>query len=157
MQGALETGSTGQDGITLRRRLDCRYAGQPDSISFDVPEGDNGAVRAAFEAAHKRLWNFDKPDQPVIVNNLRVEGRATTGWRGALHLGSTEARPEPWRERQLYLDGAFRQLPVYRRRDLPVGAELQGPAVIEEQSSCVVLGAGDTARVDDALNLLIEL
>jgi hypothetical protein len=34
---------------------------------------------------------------------------------------------------------------------------LPGPIVIEEQSSSILLGENDTARVDDALNLLIDL
>jgi N-methylhydantoinase A len=144
-------------GAQLLRRLDCRYAGQPDSISFDMPAEGYGEIRTAFEAMHRRLWNFDKPDQPVIVNNLRIEGRAHTGWRGELRMAASDAKPEPWRERVVYSDGAYHKLPVYRRRDLPSGFVLPGPAVIEEQSSCILLGAGDTARVDDALNLLIAL
>jgi N-methylhydantoinase A len=38
-----------------------------------------------------------------------------------------------------------------------VGARIEGPAVIEEHSSCAVLKASHTARVDDDLNLVIEL
>ncbi|PZW43091.1 N-methylhydantoinase A [Humitalea rosea] len=154
---ALRAGGATDCTTQVMRRLDCRYAGQPDAISFDLPEGGFAAVRDAFETAHRRLWNFDKADQPVIVNNLRVEGRAPTGWRGEMLMGATVAKPEPWRQRAVYADGAFHDLPVYRRADLPPGMVLAGPAVIEEQSSCVVLGARDTARVDSALNLSIEL
>jgi N-methylhydantoinase A len=152
----LAGGAEGVDAV-LQRRLDCRYAGQPDSISFEFPEQGYAAIRAAFEGAHRRLWNFDKPDQPVIVNNLRVEGRAPTGWRGDLRLPSSGSAPEPWRERAVFAQDGYRRLPVYRRSDLPVGTVLPGPIVIEEQSSSILLGENDTARVDDALNLLIDL
>ena len=47
--------------------------------------------------------------------------------------------------------------PVFRRRDLDPGAEITGPAIIEEQTSTTVLGPGHTARVDEYLNIEIDL
>ena len=55
------------------------------------------------------------------------------------------------------LDAGAAELPVWRRRDLPPGFAVAGPAVIEEQSSSIVIGAGETARVDSAFNLVVEL
>lgn len=147
----------GAAGVELRRRLDCRYAGQPDSILFDWPGGDAAAIRQAFEEEHRRLWNFDKPDQVVIVNNARIEGRVPSGWRGALRFADATDAPAPWRRRAVRLGDAVQDLPVWRRRDLPPVFAVQGPAVIEEQSSSIVLGAGDTAQVDDAFMLVIDL
>nr|WP_282961789.1 hypothetical protein [Plastoroseomonas hellenica] len=147
----------GAADVELRRRLDCRYAGQPDSILFDWPGSDATAIRQAFEEEHRRLWNFDKPDQVVIVNNLRIEGRAPSGWRGRLRFADAVDAPAPWRRRAVRLGNTAQDLPVWRRRDLPPGFAVQGPAVIEEQSSSIVLGADDTARVDDAFMLVIDL
>jgi N-methylhydantoinase A len=48
-------------------------------------------------------------------------------------------------------------LPVFARTQIPVGATIEGPAVIEEHSSCAVLKASHVARVDSDLNLVIEL
>jgi len=141
----------------LRRRLDCRYAGQPDAISIDFPAEGHAGIRAAFEAAHQRHWNFTKPDQTVLVNNIRAEARAGTGWRGALRQHHPAEAPAPWKQRRLVLQDGPQELSVWRRRDLPPGFALQGPAVVEEQSSCIVLGTGDTARVDEHFNLVVEL
>ena len=68
-------------GIEQRWRADCRYAGQPASIAVDLDasviegaQADIEALRAqlrmGFEQNHKRMWNFIKPDQPVILTNL---------------------------------------------------------------------------------------
>ena len=141
----------------LRRRLDCRYAGQPDAITLDLPEAGRGGIRAAFEAEHQRHWNFVKPDQPVLVNNLRVEARAGSGWRGALVQQAPATAPEPWKRRTVVLDAGAAELPVWRRRDLPPGFAVAGPVVIEEQSSSIIIGAGETARVDAGSNLVVEL
>jgi N-methylhydantoinase A len=65
--------------------------------------------------------------------------------------------PAPTRTRDVYFDGNVRTLPVFARTEIPVGAAIEGPAVIEEHSSCAVLKASHVARVDRDLNLVIEL
>lgn len=147
----------GDAPTTLRRRADCRYAGQPGSIMVDVAACDPAAIRAVFEDAHRRLWNFTKADQPVLLNNLRVEARAETGWRGPLHFTQARGQPAPHRMRAVHLGGTARELPVWRRGDLPESFALHGPAVIEEASSSLTLGAGDIARVEAGGVLAITL
>ncbi|MDJ0390545.1 hydantoinase/oxoprolinase family protein [Roseomonas sp. E05] len=154
---SFRAGGIAPEQITLRRGLDCRYAGQPDSIAIDLPPEGFSGIGHAFAAAHQRLWNFTKPDQSIIVNNLRIEGQSRTGWRGELRVGTPKPRPEPWKTRDVALGEAPQTLPVWRRRDLPAGFRIAGPAVVEEQSSCIILGPGESAEVDAALNLVIGL
>ena len=62
-------------------------------------------------------------------------------------------------ERRAYfpeLDG-YHSTPVYDRYKLGPGAELRGPAIVEERESTVVIGPNAAARVDDVLNLIAEL
>jgi N-methylhydantoinase A/oxoprolinase/acetone carboxylase beta subunit len=54
------------------------------------------------------------------------------------------------------LDG-FHSTAVYDRYALGPGAELRGPAIVEERESTVVIGPRGSARVDDVLNLIVEL
>ena len=142
---------------SIRRRLDCRYAGQPDSILIDLPSFESSAIRAAFEDAHQRLWNFTKPDQPVLLNNVRIEARAETGWRGPLRFAEPVAAPAPWRRRKVVMRGGMQDLPVWRRRDLPTGFAIAGPAVVEEASSSLVLDHGDRAEIADGSLLVVTL
>ncbi|OYW16832.1 MAG: hypothetical protein B7Z52_07830 [Burkholderiales bacterium 12-64-5] len=99
MEGAARGRLPADAAQSIRRRADCRYAGQPDSIMVDVVDCAPVAIRAAFEAAHRHLWNFTKPDQPVLLNNIRVEARAATGWRGALRFAKGDPAPAPSRTR----------------------------------------------------------
>lgn len=153
-------------GVRVNHRADCRYAGQPASISVDIPSsimaGDVlqvlGHIQTDFERNHKRMWNFIKPDQPIVLVNLRLEATVATGWRGIVaqsSSGSVDAAAE--RKRNVYVDGAMQALPVYRRGELGHDACINGPAIIEEQSSCIVFKAGQTARFDSIGNLRIAL
>lgn len=148
------------EGVKVVRLADCRYAGQPDVITVEVQDGAEGvcsALAANFEAAHLRQWNFVSKDKPVVVANVRLQLVTSTGWRGSAAQRNGGAMPAPTRTRDVYFDGNVRTLPVFARTEIPVGAAIEGPAVIEEHSSCAVLKASHVARVDRDLNLVIEL
>ena len=93
----------------------------------------------------------------MVIANVRLQLVATTGWRGCVASADGGELPKPVRTREVYFDDRARTLPVFARTQIPVGATIQGPAVIEEHSSCAVLKASHVARVDPDLNLVIEL
>jgi N-methylhydantoinase A len=45
--------------------------------------------------------------------------------------------------------------PVFHRHDLAPDAAVQGPAIVEEKTSTLVLYPGQAARVDEYLNIEI--
>ncbi|SAL30795.1 5-oxoprolinase (ATP-hydrolyzing) [Caballeronia sordidicola] len=150
------------ESARIVRLADCRYAGQPDVITVEVQghaEGLCHALAGGFEAAHQRLWNFVSADKPIVVANLRMQIVTQTGWRGGVAQSAKAAASglKPKATREVYFDGAKHALPVYQRSALAVGARVEGPAVIEEHSSCAVLKTAQNAVVDEALNLVIEL
>jgi N-methylhydantoinase A len=61
--------------------------------------------------------------------------------------------------RRVYLPGTrgYADVPVYDRYALGAGAALDGPAVIEERESTVVVSAAARIRVDDAANVIVEM
>jgi N-methylhydantoinase A len=106
------------------------------------------------------MWNFIKPDQPIVLVNLRVQAKVQSGWRGIVSQSGETAMTVPataGRTRQVYIDGRMQALPTYQRNDLVADTALKGPAIIEEQSSCIIFKAGQTARIDSIGNLRIAL
>ncbi|MGE0797250.1 MAG: hydantoinase/oxoprolinase family protein [Lautropia sp.] len=154
----------GEGPVEFRFTADCRYAGQPATLPVEIDEamlgapGDalHAAIQAGFERVHQRMWNFVKPDQPVVLVNLRVQARMPTGWRGAVRPAGAAAAAAA-RTRRVYVDGAMRSLPVYQRSALAHGERIAGPAIVEEPSSCLVFLAGQTAEIDAVGNLRIAL
>jgi N-methylhydantoinase A len=129
-------------------------------MTVPVPDGAHGlcaALAQSFEAAHLRQWNFISKDKPIVVANVRLQLVTSTGWRGGVAQPESRAALKPTRTRDVYFDGGVRTLPVFTRAEIPVGAAIEGPAVIEEHSSCAVLKDTHVARVDPDLNLVIEL
>jgi N-methylhydantoinase A len=72
--------------------------------------------------------------------------------------GTGSQTQTPFEIRQAYFNATDAcDVPVWRRGDLAPGAEIEGPAVIEEQTSTIVLYPGQRARVDDYLNIEVEM
>jgi N-methylhydantoinase A len=148
--------------VALRRRADCRYLGQAESLTIDVPEGPvtgetAAALARAFEGEHRRHWNFTQPDRPISLVNLRLQAVVETPGRKLAGAGErARSAPKPYRQRSITIAGSPTRLPAYRRQDLRFGHELAGPAVIEEPSSSLVFPEGWRAAVDGEQNLIVK-
>jgi len=145
--------------ITLRRRVDMRYAGQGFEVPIEVPVEARGwdALLGAFSTTYRRLFGR-------TIDGMAVE--AVT-WRLGVS-GPTRAVGKPkWDrpgppvkgERAIYLpDKATAvEVPVYDRYRLPPGSTFDGPAVVEEDESTVIVNGPARVRVDDGLNLIVDL
>jgi N-methylhydantoinase A len=67
------------------------------------------------------------------------------------------ASPAPRTRRPVWFDGdAPTDTPVFDRAALGPGAVVRGPAVIDQFDATTLVFPGDTARVDAALNILID-
>ncbi len=156
-----------EDQVTFRRRADMRYRLQGHDIPVPLPDGRLGpesepAIRAAFEAAYAAIYGRTAAGVPIDVVNWRVVAQ---GPRPALHLPRAPAAAGGGAEgalkgrRPAYLPEAdgFVEMPVYDRYRLAPGHAFAGPAIVEERESTVVVGPRARARVDDWLNLVVEL
>ena len=53
--------------------------------------------------------------------------------------------------------GEWYETPVYQREMLPVDAVIEGPAVIEQMDTTILIEPGDRARSDVFGNLLVDI
>ena len=128
------------------------------------------SVVEAFHTAHEQLYGYcfrDKPEQQVEWVNLRVTGVGPIR-RPQLRPAPSEIlddlggpgspnHPRSAGTREVCFDTAddYERTPTFWRPDLPAGAVVSGPAVIEEYGATVPLHPGFTATVDDLGNLVI--
>jgi 5-oxoprolinase (ATP-hydrolysing) len=162
--GALADQGNLPDTVTHKRRLDLRYAGTEHALAVALPA--DGDWRAAFEAEHKALYGYARPGRTIEIVQARVEsiGASTAEWpqlprqplpRQPLPPGSASL-PRPLRRSMLHGRGGSAEVPVYRREDLPAGVPLDGPALILDKVSTVVLEADFRATADEEGMLLLE-
>ncbi|WP_166909131.1 hydantoinase/oxoprolinase family protein [Mycobacterium sp. DL440] len=154
--------ATGLDGERyIVRSADMRYHGQGHVLEVILPGGDldGEMLNSAFRDRYAELYGYANEDSEVEVTALRISARAVAP-KLDLPRGEGTGRPaEPNHRRQVYFpdtDG-YTECPCYRRDDLDIGATIDGPAVIEERDTSVVLPPGDRATVDAYRNLVIEI
>ena len=122
-----------------------------------------------FEARYAEVFSDVLLEESLEVMNWKVEAtgpetEASRGYAvsGAGEVGASgEASVDAARKgtRPAYFPeaGGFVEASVYDRMALAPGAEISGPALIEERESTCVVGPGDTARVDARRNLVVDL
>lgn len=164
-EAAGEMSRDGVDPGRLRHELSCdmRYEGQayeinvPVAASADGPDIELGALRVAFDEAHERLYGQSSPREPVEIVNVRV-GTIAPVDHATLPLIAAATGVEPSRHRPVLFskDSGWIDCPVYDRVDLGAGAEISGPAIIEDRGTSIPLRPGHRARVDDHGSILVD-
>ncbi len=136
---------------SVRRFADCRYHGQFHKLTVEVsPAIDTGGLAAAIHAAHLASYGHVDLAAAIELTDLRVEGRGAIDRPPA--IASTALADGPAvaaGERLLMLDEttAMAAVPLFDRDSLLAGHAIDGPAVIRQRDSTVILLAGDHARV----------
>ncbi|HEY1370157.1 MAG TPA: hydantoinase/oxoprolinase family protein [Gaiellaceae bacterium] len=141
--------------VSHARSADVRYVGQGHELRVPVAEPGAEALRSAFEHAYRELYGREGPDVPIEVLNWRV---VSSGPRPDLRLEPPhEPGGEPVKgERDAYFPGGRRAVRVYDRYALTAGLRIEGPAVIEERESTLVVPPDATASVRDDLAVVVE-
>ncbi|MFQ5666909.1 MAG: hydantoinase/oxoprolinase family protein [Candidatus Binatia bacterium] len=153
--------------VTLTRSADMRYALQGREIDVPIPAGTlrpehRQQILDAFATAHMQKFNWSHPDLEVMGVNWKV---VAAGPRPRVHLN--HRRPGPSGpahsahkgERAVYF-AEFNDLQpcsIYERYQLPPGFTADGPAVIEERESTIVVGPGGSAAVDEQGNVVVSV
>ena len=151
-----------EDEVALRYSADVRFRGQTSEINVPVASGSWGpaelaALQEAFADEHERLYGHrSDPDNPVEVVTMRAIGRAGVAEMSD-RLRPAAATAGESRDRSAWFGPSAGSIdtPVCRREDLKHGA--RGPLLIDEYDTTIVVPPGLRARIDDHLNVHIEL
>jgi N-methylhydantoinase A len=140
--------------MTTERSAEMRYGEQIfeidvalDGIDWNAPALID-AIEDRFHRRHEELYTYASRDQEVVFVNARVAAVGEVSQRGQ------DARPAPSAAvcaprgtRQAWF-GEWCEVPVYALDDLRPGHALAGPAIIEAETTTVVVNSGDRVSVN---------
>lgn len=122
-----------------------RYEGQDDNVVVRLPYEKlaadvEQALREEFETQYRRLYGHLVPGAQPQVLTWRLTGQ-TAGETRSFFKGDATNNDAAPTKRDIYLPlkRAFGQADVYRRYSLTPGTRLQGPLVLEERESTIVV------------------
>ncbi|MEA1883804.1 MAG: hydantoinase/oxoprolinase family protein [Thermotogota bacterium] len=148
------------EGITLNeifinQFVDMRYKGQ----SYELIVEYENDIRNTFDKAHEKRYGYSNKDKACEIVNVRIRA-----------YGKNE-KPDLDKQKQInnavdkdaflftkdcVFDGLVVATQVIDRSKLQFGNQLNGPLIIVEYSSTIVIPPSRTVRVDAYGNLIVE-
>ena len=151
-----------EEKVELIRNMDLRYIGQWRSLSVEVPKPIQSLHQALdiFHKEHERQFSWSNVDQTVEIYGLRITAIGKVAKPVFAKSGkpaSGELKPRGTRRVFFERAGGFVDTPVYKRSDLPAGAVLAGPAVIEQLDTTTIIPTKVKASIDEYLNIILDM
>ncbi len=146
--------------ITFTRAADCKFTGQGYTVPVTVPndasaETFDGLLRERFAEEYRGLYGYFYDDIPAEIMNVKVSG-VVPGHTVQLEAVATnteapvDASEAVKGDREAFSGRRQKMVScvVYDRYALAPGRRLEGPCIIEERESTVVVDVGGSVEVD---------
>ncbi len=134
----------GSDASAVKQvRLYLRYEGADTPLL--VAYGDGVTMQQAFEQQHRQLYGFINEQRAIVADALQLE--CIAGGEDAAPASASTPGPAPAQTVQsgtvrMHGQGQWCEVPVYARSSIAEGEQLQGPALLTERTSTIVLEPG---------------
>lgn len=135
----------------LELAADLRYRGQAFELMVpitddELDEAGLAALRERFHALHRQRFSFDDRAEQIELVTLRLSAIGRLGGMATPHAPQ-RGGGRPARSRAVHLGGGWIDAPVLQQAELPAGTVLDGPAVIEQPYTTLLLPPGWRMRV----------
>jgi N-methylhydantoinase A len=143
----------------LQHSAEIRYVGQGFDLSVSVPHDvamarDAIAVAEFFHVEHEKTYGFRDTESRLEITTLRVRAVGEVPELVMPSLVSGQGTPPSTRQRPVFIDGAWVDVPVYQRESLCAGQQIIGPFLIDQPDTTVFGLPGWTATADLKANLI---
>jgi N-methylhydantoinase A len=149
--------------VSVVHEADMQFVGQTHVLTVPIPRTDfeREDLTRAFERAYWERFEVELREMRAQVVSLRtavIGRRRPVSLDGLIALeAGPEGAPRPAARRRAWFEGTWHDTPVYRREQLGVGVEFDGPAIVEQLDTTTVIEPGDRVRVDRLGNLEITV
>ena len=158
-RAALEDEGVPADATRVEHSLDMRYEAQEYTLTIPVDDplapGFVDAISQRFHEAHDARYGHSNPGAPVEFVVVRTTLLGELGRAEPERLSPQGSASRPGR-RDAVFDRRTSQAAVVNRDELPVGFELVGPAIIDEQTATTVVPPSWKVRVDEIGTLVLS-
>jgi N-methylhydantoinase A/oxoprolinase/acetone carboxylase beta subunit len=149
--------------VEVRVALDMRYAGQGHELTVATSRDalarrDESGLRTAFETEYGRRYGITLDGMAIEVVSWRmsVQGPPVLRFSNATRHRVAGA-DHPKKRRAFFREGGgFIEVPVRPRGNLGVGQSVAGPALVEEETTTIVVPPGWNAQLDESENVLMR-
>ncbi|XP_057387818.1 5-oxoprolinase isoform X3 [Balaenoptera acutorostrata] len=116
-----------------------------------------GDFGAGFVERYMREFGFTIPERPVVVDDVRVRGTGHSGLRLEFVPKAQSGPPRVDKMTRCYFEGGYQETPVYLLGELGDGHKLQGPCLIIDSNSTILVEPGCQAEVTETGDIRISV
>ncbi len=146
-----------------KRLLDARYIGQSFELTIDYPPATGRqelkkAIADSFYKAHLQRFGYaDRRERVEIVNlRLKLELKMEKPKAPPQPVAGTDPSAAKIAEEEVVFRSGPAATPLYDREKLQSGNRVQGPALVLQMDSTIVVPPGWVGPVDPYGNLVLE-
>ena len=167
-EGRSALGIGDRDRARVERSAEMKYVDQIHYCDVQVPPGIMDAhklalLRENFHRRHEELYTYSEPDNEPEIVSLRastVVDTITPAGTGGAAIPEISIEPQETRDVLMPDTREFETTPIYRNVGdsfKSASFSIQGPAIIEEETTTIFIPPGDTIRYDPAGFYLLEV
>ena len=154
--------------ILTQLAVEMRYVGQTHEVTVPLPSS-NGVVSMTdissaiqgFHHLHKQLYTFNKPEDEIEILSIQLDliGVRTKPILQTAPRHGTNPNAARKGQRLVYspLTQDFVNTNIYHGDQVTAGNVIDGPAVIEETATSIVIFPGQRATLNEHLTYVIEV
>ncbi|MFA9550612.1 MAG: hydantoinase B/oxoprolinase family protein [Hyphomicrobium sp.] len=148
------------DDIAIQTFVHLRYDGADTALPIPFSEPD--IMARDFEMLHRQRFGFISPEKSIFAAAIEVEaaggGEVAEVARPGTTLESVSetASAQVCDTTRFYSSGAWRDAPVYLRKQINPGMKLMGPALLIEPNQTVVIEDGWQLEVSPRNDLVLR-
>ncbi len=163
-ESLIEAESVAIENVQHIHSADMQFIGQTHLLNVPLPSASvsAGELQQLFEAVYLNRFHVELAEiraNLVNLNTTVIGNRAELDLRKLINPAHRRdsANAAQSDERQVWFQNAWHPTPVYFRDHLPIDVSINGPAIIEQMDTTIVIEPGCVATGDPDGNLIIEV
>ncbi|CAH9050164.1 unnamed protein product [Cuscuta epithymum] len=144
-----------EENITTETYLNLRYEGTDTAIMVKRPAGDDYACE--FVKLFKGEYGFELVNRHILVCDVRVRGIGGTNILRPHALEPASSIPKVETHHKVYFGDKWRETPLFKLEGLAHGHVIQGPAIIMNGNSTVIVEPNCKSIITKYGNIRIEI
>jgi 5-oxoprolinase (ATP-hydrolysing) len=148
----------GEESIRTDSYLNLRYEGTDTAIMVKQPEKESGCDYAdEFVKLFQQEYGFKLLHRKILICDVRVQGVGATNILQPRELTPISTKPVQESSCKIYFSYGWQETPLYKLENLGYGHVLEGPVVIMNGNSTVIVEKDCKAIITKYGNVKIEI
>jgi 5-oxoprolinase (ATP-hydrolysing) len=152
IEGLRRQGVSSTCEIEIQQFLNLRYEGTDTQMMVAMP-GD-GDFKAAFERMHLQEFTFLLPSRDIVIDDIRIRGIAReyerpipNPYREITDTGVAQTATPSETKPVFFAGCGWVDAPIYLLQNLQAGGQIQGPAIIIDNTQTLIITPNFSARI----------